>query len=271
MLFIIKIILVVWAGLSLLVFTFQRLLIYVPDKNPPHLSQFDKRSIQEVYWKNLENITLMGFYHSAAQNQPTMVIFHGNAGNIGSRKILMHHLIDLGYGAFMPEYRGYGGLSGSPSEKGLYQDARSAILYLKSIGIDEKHMIIFGESLGAAVALEMALTFPVAGLILQSPFLSLESMAKLHYPWNILPVLDSFDNQKKIQKLRSPLLILHGTDDEIVPVEQGKILFSKANAVSFKRIELLKGQPHNVDWDDAYFKCIIDYIEQDLYSDDRHR
>ncbi len=265
MLLIIKILLMCWAGVSLIIFTFQRLIIYSPDKTPPHLSRFDKKTIQEIHWKNAENILLMGFYHPANKHQPTLMIFHGNSGNIGSRKILMHHLIDMGYGVLMPEYRGYGGVAGFPTEKGLYQDASSAILYLKSMGVDENHIIVFGESLGASVALEMALIYPVAGLILQAPFLSLQSMAKLHYPWNILPVLDDFNNQSKIEKLVAPLLILHGTSDEVVPVEQGKILYSKANAVLCKRIELLKGQSHNVDWDEAYFKHIRDYIEQDIY------
>lgn len=271
MLLAIKILLMCWVSLSLIVFTFQRFIIYDPDKTPPHLSGFDKKSIRVVHWKNADRIQLMGFYHAADHQQPTIVIFHGNAGNIGSRKILMHQLIDMGYGVLMPEYRGYGGLAGFPTEQGLYRDASSAILYLKSIGVDEQHMIIFGESLGASVALEMALQYDVAGLILQAPFLSLDSMAKLHYPWNILPVLDSFSNQEKIQKLRRPLLILHGTQDEVVPVEQGQILFSKANAVSSKRIELLKGQPHNVDWDETYFKYIRDYIEQDIHFNNAPR
>lgn len=271
MILIVKILLMLWIGLSVIVFTFQRWLIYVPDKTPPHLTRFDKKKIAELRWVNSDHIHLMAYYHPARQNQPTIVIFHGNAGNIGSRKILMHQLIEEGYGVLMPEYRGYGGLGGFPTEKSLYRDAYSAIDYLKSLGIDEKNMIIFGESLGAAVALQVALEYPVAGLILQSPFLSLQSMAKLHYPWNILPVLDDFSNEKKIERLHIPLLIIHGTQDELVPIEQGKTLFAKAIHAPSKKLALLEGQGHNLTWDDEYLAYIRAYIEKNFHYYNTYR
>ncbi len=266
MILFLKVFVMTWLTMSILVFAFQRYLIYVPDRKVPYLSNFDKKYLEHLTWKNNEGIMLSGFYHPAKINQPTFVIFHGNAGNIGTRKVLLFKLIEAGYGVFMPEYRGYGGVSGSPSEKGLYRDASSAIHFLYEKGVSYQQMIFFGESLGASVALEMAQRYPVAGVILQSPFLSLKSMAKLHYPWNFLPVLDKFDNLSKIKNIHMPLLIIHGTLDDLVPVSHGKRLFSQAQNSKRKELKLMIGEKHNLSWDDHYINVIRDYIDKDVIS-----
>lgn len=266
MILFIKILVISWAVISILFFAFQRYLIYVPDRSTPHLSNFDKKNIEVLHWNSSDGILLRGFYHPARINQPTVVIFHGNAGNIGSRKILMFKLIDSGYGVFMPEYRGYGGVSGFPTEKGLYRDANSAMKFLESKGVSYQQMVILGESLGSSVALEMALKYPVAGVVLQAPFISLKSLAKLYYPWNILPILDKFDNLKKIKLIRTPLLIIHGTHDEVVPVHQGKRLFAEAKHTRQKSLKLMIGEQHNLDWDEHYMTTIQEYIAKDIIS-----
>jgi fermentation-respiration switch protein FrsA (DUF1100 family) len=262
----IKVLLVTWLCLSFILFAFQRYLVFVPDNKSTHLSDFDKKFIERVVWQNEDKILLYGFYHPPTTNQPTIVIFHGNAGNIGTRKTLMLKLIEQGYGVFMPEYRGYGGVSGQPSEKGLYEDAQSALKFLKSQGIPYFNMILLGESLGSAVALEMAKKYPVSGVILQSPFTSLHALARLHYPWNFLPLFDKFNNEEKIKDIHVPLLVIHGMQDELVPVEHGKSLYQKAIDSPHKKLKLIEGAAHDIPWEDDYISSIRDFIEKNILS-----
>lgn len=262
----IKVLLATWIALSFIVFAFQRYLVFVPDNHSPHLSNSDKNLIERVVWQNHDKTLLYGYYHEAKDNQPTIVIFHGNAGNIGTRKVLMLKLIELGYGVFMPEYRGYGGISGQPSEKALYEDANSAINYLRARDVPYFNIILLGESLGSAVALEMAKRYPVSGVILQSPFLSLRSLARIHYPWNFMPLFDKFDNEEKIKNIHVPLLIIHGTDDSLVPVEQGEALYQMADQSPHKQLKLIDGVEHNIPWEDDYIQTIRDFIEKNILS-----
>ncbi|CAA9478003.1 MAG: hypothetical protein AVDCRST_MAG69-580 [uncultured Solirubrobacteraceae bacterium] len=174
-----------------------------------------------------------------------VLLCHGNAGNITSRMAHARLLCGLGFDVMLFDYRGYGRSSGSPSEEGTYRDARAArAALLRRSGVDPRRVFYLGESLGAAVALELALETPPAGLILQSPFTSVRDMARAVYrviPQRIVP--DAYPSRRIIHRLRSPLLILHGEDDEIVPVEQGRALHAAAPGP--KRIEVFAGARHN--------------------------
>jgi uncharacterized protein len=143
------------------------------------------------------------------------------------------------------DYRGYGRSTGRPSEHATYADARAARAALVGRpGVDPARIIYLGESLGAAVALELAIDAPPAGLILQSPFTSIRDMARLHYP--IVPralVPDAYPNLDRIAALRAPLLVIHGARDEIVPLIYGEAVFEAAPEP--KRLEVFPAAAHN--------------------------
>jgi fermentation-respiration switch protein FrsA (DUF1100 family) len=174
-----------------------------------------------------------------------VLLCHGNAGNVGDRVLHAALLTAVGFDVLLFDYRGYGRSTGRPSEDGTRRDAlaaRSALLHRE--GVDPGRVVLLGESLGAAVALELALELPPAGLVLQSAFTSVRDMARRHYPF--VPralVPDAYPTLERIGDLRAPLLVLHGEHDEIVPLFHGLELFEAAPEP--KQLEVLPGVGHN--------------------------
>ena len=184
---------------------------------------------------------------SGPNSNVTWLWFHGNGGNIGHRTIelaLAHHR--TGANIFIFDYRGYGESQGTASEQGTYLDSRAVIDYLSSRpDVDSSRIVYLGHSLGAAVALELSLTQPPLALVLVSPFASVRDMANLTLPFPPVAwlVRNHFDNISRIRQLEVPLLVLHGDQDETVPISQGRKLFEAANQP--KRFQTLEGAAHN--------------------------
>ncbi|MDE2485631.1 MAG: alpha/beta hydrolase, partial [candidate division NC10 bacterium] len=173
--------------------------------------------------------------------------FHGNAGNISHRleNIKLRH-DRLGTDIFIFDYREYGRSEGRASEEGTYHDGDSAIRYLHSRrDIDPIKIVFLGESLGSAVAVEMATRHGCAALILESSFLSIPEIARVRFPF--LPISSllhtRYDTLSKIGQVRTPLLIVHGENDEIVPFRHGQRLFEAAREP--KEFYSIKGAHHN--------------------------
>jgi hypothetical protein len=154
-------------------------------------------------------------------------------------------LTEVGLDVFSFDYRGYGRSTGSPDEEGTYRDARAArSALLRQDGVDEDRILYLGESLGGAVAVALAREAPPRGLVLLSTFTSVRDMGRVHYP--ILPttlVPDAYPSLRLVRGLECPLLLMHGTADRIVPVEQGRRLFEAAPEP--KRLHLFEGAGHN--------------------------
>jgi fermentation-respiration switch protein FrsA (DUF1100 family) len=151
---------------------------------------------------------------------------------MASRVDFFRALTNAGFGLLAIDYRGYGASGGSPSEEGFYLDARAAMDYAVSkLHLPLNRIVLYGESIGTGVAVEMATEYPAAAIVLQSPYTSIEALAKTRFPW--LPVhfllIDRFDSLSKISHVHMPLLLLHGETDTIVPVEYGRSLFAHAN------------------------------------------
>ena len=174
-----------------------------------------------------------------------VLLFHGNAGNIGDRVPHVALLSAAGFDVLSFDYRGYGRSSGRPSEHGISLDARAAReTLLRQDGVDSARVLYLGESLGGAIALALAVDLPPAGLILQSTFTSVRDMARLHYPF--IPralVPDAYPSLRIIPRLRAPLLVLHGSDDPVVPLMDGEALYEAAPDP--KHIEVFAGAGHN--------------------------
>lgn len=187
-------------------------------------------SFEEISFKADDGITLNGWFIPDKEAKDTILFFHGNGGNISHRLEKIAILHNLGLNVFIFDYRGYGKSRGSPSEKGLYRDGEAAYGYLiKQRGIPPNNIILYGESLGGAVAIDLAKDNKVKALITEDLFSSMKDMVKIIYPFLPHFILQSrFDSISKIKDIEVPKLIIHSVDDEIIPFRLGEKLFQQA-------------------------------------------
>jgi pimeloyl-ACP methyl ester carboxylesterase len=175
-----------------------------------------------------------------------MLFCHGNGGNIGDRVWNAVLLSAAGFDLLFFDYRGYGNSTGSADEEGTYRDARAArAALLGQPEVDPAHVFVLGESLGGAVALRLAIETPPRGLILQSTFTSIRSLARHHYP--LIPsamVPDAYPSLARVSALHASLLVLHGDRDDTVPIVYGQTLFDAAPEP--KRLHIFRGFAHDV-------------------------
>ena len=224
--------------LVVVLFFFQGNLLYHPSINNYLKDQEAKEptGIEKVRITTKDKIDLMGwFYNKNVENPKIILFFHGNAGSLENRTYKLNHFKDLNLNFLIVAWRGFNGNSGKPSEKGLYDDARSAVRWLKSIGIKEENIILYGESLGAAVAIEISQNKNFAGIILESAFTSMVEMGKKYYPFFPVSFLlkDKYKSINKIKNIHFPVLVMHGKRDKVVPFEMGKKIFYSANLPKF--------------------------------------
>ena len=161
----------------------------------------------------------------------TILFFHGNAGTLENRIHKLNHFKDMNINFLIVSWRGFSGNKGKPTEEGLYKDANAAVDWLKNKNINEESIIIYGESLGTGVAIDIAQNKNYAGIILETPFTSMVDAAKIFYPYIPVNLLlkDKFENYKKIKNINSPILVMHGELDQIVPFSMGKKIYELAN------------------------------------------
>jgi hypothetical protein len=190
---------------------------------------------QTIWFEATDKTKLHGWLVPGDPAAPMVLFFHGNAANITHRAPNIAYLHKLGLNVFIFDYRGFGKSNGTPlREEDLYKDARGALLFLKGIDWNGKRLIYYGRSMGATVALQMALEQPPAGIILECPFTSLPDIATLTNPisyglFGKLFIKDHFNNEKKIKAVSTPLLIFHGKKDQITPFEMSIRLYSLGN------------------------------------------
>lgn len=211
-------------------YLFQRQLLYHPDRTRPELAELARLGVREVVLTTNDGLSLFSWYLPSRSGRPVIAYFHGNGGHIGYRAERLRRFAREEYGVLMLEYRGYGGNPGTPSEAGLYADGRAALDFLGREAITPDRLVLYGESLGSAVAVHLAAQREVAGLILEAPFTSVAEVAQCHYP--LVPaarlVRDRFDSLSGIAKVTAPILVLHGDRDRIVPVRFGRALLDAA-------------------------------------------
>lgn len=243
-----------------LVYIFQRHLIYFPALDAPTRQAFDAEDMQSIKLMTSDNVSLNAWYKPAAEGKPTILYLHGNAGHIGHRVYLARQFMSQGFGVLLLDYRGYGGNKGRPTEEGLYQDGRAAVYFLQQRGIETNELILYGESLGTGIATKLATEFPVCALILQSPYTSLKAVASYHYPWLFIPPQDKYDSLSRIKQTHAHLLMLHGQKDNIVPYFLGQELFSQANEP--KQWVEFPDRGHNDLWDTKFVETVNHFIGQ---------
>ncbi len=208
-------------------------LIYFPDRTLRATPSDAGLPYEDLSLETRDGVSINGWFVPKPGARATMLWFHGNAGNMGDRVAQIKTYHDRwSVSQMLIDYRGYGKSGGQVSEEGTYEDGRAAIAYLlKDKGIPPGALILFGRSLGAAIAVQMATEFKAAGLILETPFTSIRDLARHHYPLigRVYPLAIRYASIDKIGRVTMPLLILHGDRDSIVPFEQGERLFQSAN------------------------------------------
>ena len=240
---------------------YQRNLLYHPNEN--NYSE-DKISvdIKKVKILTSDNIELLGWYHEKNLKEfKTLIYFHGNAGSLDNRVHKLNHFQDMNINFLIIAWRGFSGNNGKPSEQGLYDDGESAINWITKKGVDEKNLILYGESLGTGVATQLAQNRNIAGVILETPFTSMVDAAKTFYPYIPVNLLlkDKFENYKKIKNINSPILVMHGEIDQIVPFSMGKKIYEMANKPKYSYFT--KYDNHMMEFDDKLILALKSFIK----------
>lgn len=229
---ILGVIVAVYVALLALLFFMQRSLLFVPNRQRPDLAEAGLAPpMRAVELVTADGLRLLAWYQPPTGNPGALLLYlHGNAGHIGHRGDRVRPYLDAGFGVLLPEYRGYGGNPGQPSEAGFYSDARAALDFLAQQGVTDKRVVLYGESLGTGVAVQMALERECAALVLEAPYTSVAAVAQSRY-W-MFPVrrlvLDKFDSLSKIGRVRCPVFVMHGERDRIIPIRYGQELFQAA-------------------------------------------
>jgi fermentation-respiration switch protein FrsA (DUF1100 family) len=220
---------------------------------------------EEVELRAEDGVRLHAWYLPVEGARLTFLVCHGNAGNISHRldRVLLLQA-RLTASSLLFDYRGYGKSEGSPDEPGTYRDARAAYRWLVGKGVEPRRIVLFGESLGSAVALQLALEVEARALVLEAPFASIPEMARAVYPFLPLwPLVKTrYDNAGKVSGLRLPLLVMHGDRDEVVPFAQGRRVFDAAPQP--KRFFPIPGASHNDTYlvgGDAYWKALGGFLD----------
>lgn len=224
------ILVILYALIAAGLYLFQRKLIYLPAETPDYSKYHGLENVELLRLPTSDGLHLVTWHLKGDPALPTIVYFHGNAGTLMDRADKYATLNAQGFSVIAPSWRGYSGNEGSPSEEGLYTDARAAITYAHSLGIPDDRIVLYGESLGSGVAVQMATEITPAALILEAPYTAVSDRAAELYPWIPVRLLikDHFNSLSKIGKINSPLLIMHGTNDETIPVAHGKKLLEAA-------------------------------------------
>ncbi len=255
------------AAVLVLIWAMQRRLMYFPTSSVPTPGEIGLTGVEPVTFETTDGLGLSGWFVAASGPSPhvTVLVFNGNAGNRAHRGPLAAALHRHGLQVLLVDYRGYGGNPGTPTENGLAADSRAARAYLAGRpDVDLSRLVYFGESLGTAVAVDLAVEHPPAALVLRSPFTSMADVGQHHYP--LLPVRlllrDRFAAIDRIRRIRVPLLVIAGGRDRIVPIDHSRRLYEAA--VAPKTLLVLPDADHNDDAllaGDEMIRAIVRFLQ----------
>jgi fermentation-respiration switch protein FrsA (DUF1100 family) len=233
--FLISLLLVLFVVVSLYLYLNQTNLIHLPDVPTRRLDATPSQvglNFESVELLTKDGVKLHGWFIPHETPRATLLFFHGNAGNISHRLESLALFNGLGLAVFIIDYRGYGNSEGSPSERGIYEDAQAAWRYLtETRAIPDQKIILFGRSLGGAIAAYIAAEKKAMGVVLESTFTSVPDMAAELYPW--LPARRLaryyYNTNERMDAINSPVMVVHSRHDEIIPFDHGRALFQRAN------------------------------------------
>ena len=222
----------------------QRRLMYFPHTSLLAPMEYGLAQVEAAKLETADGESLDIWRLAPKDDMPTILYFHGNGGHLGFRTHFFQAAQQVGYGVMMVSYRGYGKSTGSPSEQGFYADAKAAYVHLRQ-SVAEEQIILFGESIGTGVVMELARGKSVRAVVLQAPFTSAVQLASEIYPW--LPVKmvmkDRFDSISKVSDVKAPVLVLAAREDYIVPLAHSQALFEALDGP--KDMVVFDGIGHN--------------------------
>jgi uncharacterized protein len=232
-------------GLCAVAYFGNRMFMYFPDpaRIPPQAAGLS--GVEEIEFAATDGTTLIAWYGPAKNGKPAILYFHGNAANAANRAAKIAMMLEDGFGVFYLNNRGYGGSGGSPTEADNVADALAAYDDLAARGVPAESIVAFGESLGSGQAVRVAAERPVAALVLEAAPTSTVDVARSLYFWLPLGLLitDQYNVERHIGGVTAPLLILHGEQDEVIPVDMGERLYRAASEP--KQIARLPAGGHN--------------------------
>ena len=243
-----------------LLFVFQRKIIFNKSGKPKDPEYYNLRKTKEIFIKTTDKINLLAWYHEGDKNMPILVYFHGNSFDIGERAYRIKRYNDAGFSTLLVSWRGFSGNKGYPTENNLYLDGNATIDWiLQNTKFNIGDIVNYGESLGSGVAVELNLKYEFLCTVLEAPFTSIADVANKRYkiyPTKYL-VKDKFDNLSKIDQIKSPILIISGLRDEVVPHSHSIMLFNKAN--NLKKSLFVDEAMHNNLYDFGIEKTVINF------------
>ena len=228
-------------------------LIFFPDPVMPPAPP----GVADRFITTADGVRIHGWWIAPPGATGTLVWSHGNAGNIGNRAPILLALAARGLAVLAYDYRGYGRSEGSPDEAGVYRDSEAAYDEVRALGVPPERIVCFGESLGGAVSIRLATERPVAGVAVVATFPSLRDVARVHYGIAATAIGRRFDTLAQLDRLRVPLLIAHGDEDEIVPYDLGERLYAAAHEP--KQFLRIPGATHN---DVLGFPALLDAVAE---------
>ena len=258
-----------YGGLALGLLIFQSNLVFYPeiDREAAATPKMAGLQYEDVHLNTTDGVGLHGWYIPASQPHGTVLFMHGNAGNISHRLDSIEMFHRLGYSTLIFDYRGYGISNGSPSEKGTYRDAEAAWSYLTvQRQIPSCRIVLFGESMGGAVAAWMAARQKSAALVISSGFTSVPDLGQQLYPYLPVRLLARirYDTRESLRSVTAPVLIAHSPADDIIPFEHGRALYAAANPPK-QFLELAGG--HNdgfIFMREAWIKVLGSFLDEHI-------
>ena len=223
-----------------------RKFLYYPDRLPMDMPPPRWAGNAEEVWMDCEDgVRTHGLWWSEPEGAPVILFLHGNAQEVYSWSLVQQELAPVGCRLLLIDFHGYGKSGGEPHEAGLYLDGKASLKWLHDKGIEDAEIIVFGKSLGGGVACEIAQDRGFGALVLESIFTSLKRVARKLFPFLPpgVPLGEVYDSLGKIERVRCPVLVIHGEIDELIPVGEGMDLFNAASEP--KELFLVPGAGYN--------------------------
>jgi fermentation-respiration switch protein FrsA (DUF1100 family) len=259
-----------YIAVCVLLFLFQSHLIYFPTRGEYDTTPADiGLEYEDLILGTADGRSIAAWYVGRAGAKGSVIFCHGNAGNMADRLYDIKLLTSQGYNVLIFDYAGYGRSEGRPTERATYEDAEAVWRYLVEVrGESPQRVVLFGRSLGGAVAIELAQRHAPAALVVESTFTRLADVGQTHYP--LLPVRlllrHDYDSISKVPGLLCPKLFLHGTDDELIPIDQARRLFLRASPPK-EFIETPGGHiTGGFTYDAAHMSRFTDFVDAALRS-----
>jgi uncharacterized protein len=253
-----------YGAFLVLLYVKQRGIVFRPDTTAADLAAAGlAEQMTEVAVATTDGLTLTSWWAPPVRSDRRVIVYlHGNAGHRGSRADRIRDYLAAGYGVLLVGYRGYGGNPGRPTEAGLYDDARANLAFLAQENVRPEQTVLLGESLGTAVAIQMATEFSILALVLEAPLASVLHSARARYPLFAFDFLvrDKFNSVAKVGRVKVPLLLIHGEKDKTTAVRFGRMVYDAANEP--KRAHFIAEAGHTDLMHHGFAKTVMEFLDE---------